>query len=401
VGQKRFVILAVGGVLAMALTIHRSSTEQEAGRSATPATSGPSGDERKGSVFPFLFSVFFASRLFFFAVGTVAASLLPHLLSSAPYREDVSGFDVWGRWDGARYLTIATSGYSLDPQNAAFFPLYPLLIRFLLALFGSFASPVLWGALVSLVASAFAFYFIFEVARELYDERVARIAILCFAFFPTALFLNAVYTEGLFIALSAGSFWAARVKRNFLLGCVLAALAAATRNLGFLLVIPLALEWRRGRLGWRGAYLALVPSGLVAYMAYLWLRFSDPLLFYHAQAEWGRSLGSPKDTAAAAVSQAYSGFGRLLDPGRLFFDQIHEAPARGAQAAVYFVVFALFVFLLVAGVRTLPKGLWLYSLLLLAVPEISPDYHHVMKSAGASRWKLSRCSSSRGTCFRR
>jgi hypothetical protein len=61
-----------------------------------------------------------------------------------------------------------------------------------------------------------------------------------------------VYTEALFVALSAGSFWAAAVRRDLLLAGVLGALAAATRYLGVLLLIPLGCEWLSSRreFGW-------------------------------------------------------------------------------------------------------------------------------------------------------
>jgi hypothetical protein len=53
-----------------------------------------------------------------------------------------------------------------------------------------------------------AFYFIYDIARQEWDERVAKGAILALAFFPTTFFLNATYTESLFLALSASSLWA-------------------------------------------------------------------------------------------------------------------------------------------------------------------------------------------------
>src|ERR671928_98277 len=107
---------------------------------------------------------------------------------------------------------------------------------------------------------------------------------LALAFFPTAFFLNAVYTEALFLALTAGSYWAVRVRRNLLVAGLLGALAAATRNVGVILLVPLSLEWLRNRreFGARGlAGLALVPAGLFGYMALLWGRFGEPLLFSH------------------------------------------------------------------------------------------------------------------------
>ena len=95
----------------------------------------------------------------------------------------------------------------------------------------------------------------------------ARLTVLVLAFFPTSFFLNAVYTESLFLALSAGSLWALRVRQDLLLACLLAGLATATRNVGLFLLVPLALEWAGNRHAyrWRGAYLALAPGGLIVY----------------------------------------------------------------------------------------------------------------------------------------
>jgi hypothetical protein len=95
---------------------------------------------------------------------------------------------------------------------------------------------------LSLLFLPFAFYFIYEIARQGWGERAAKGTILTLAFFPTAFFLNAAYTESLFLALSAGSLWATRVKRNLLLACMLAGLATATRNVGIFLVVPLMLS---------------------------------------------------------------------------------------------------------------------------------------------------------------
>jgi Gpi18-like mannosyltransferase len=64
------------------------------------------------------------------------------------------------------------------------------------------------------VATFFALYFLYRIAEKYYGLKVARATVLTFAFFPTAFFLNAVYTEALFVALSAGSFWAAAVRRD-------------------------------------------------------------------------------------------------------------------------------------------------------------------------------------------
>jgi Gpi18-like mannosyltransferase len=148
-----------------------------------------------------------------------------------------------------------------------------------------------------------ALLFVYRIASDGWGEGTARGAVLALAFFP-AFFLNAAYTESVFLALSAGSVWALRVRRNLLLACVMAGLASATRNVGVFLLVPSMMEWIEGRdrHGWRGAYLALVPSGLLAYMGYLWARFGDAFLFYSAQEYWGRRATGPGASSSTPAS---------------------------------------------------------------------------------------------------
>src|SRR4051812_21274937 len=58
------------------------------------------------------------------------------------------------RWDSVWFLAIANDGYPADdPRRAAFFPLYPLLVR---AAGAIVREPILAGALVSLACFAVA-----------------------------------------------------------------------------------------------------------------------------------------------------------------------------------------------------------------------------------------------------
>ena len=324
------------------------------------------------SVWPFVLLVFGVSRLFFSCVGTLAAMLLPWTRAggmSAP-----PGYmDYWAHWDGAWYLAIAIEGYGFRaPESTVFFPLYPMLVRA-----GTVvgAGPALWGVLVSLTATLFALYFLYQITEKLLDTRVAKAATLAFAFFPTAFFLNAVYTEALFVALSAGSFWAAYVRRNLLLAGILGALAAATRNFGVLLLIPLAYEWLRNRqeFGWRGALgLGIAPVGLLSYMAFLWARFGDPLIFLGQQAYWGRELTNPIATLQKAWVYASEGLKYVLDPATLFLDQ-SPFPALGASNAVNIVFLVLFIVLIGFGFTVLPPGLSVYAFLVTLLPVLTPS----------------------------
>jgi Gpi18-like mannosyltransferase len=126
--------------------------------------------------------------------------------------------------------------------------MYPLLLRSFSAVFGGPLSKEAfsyWGSLLSLLFLPFAFYFIYQIAYEGWDERTAKGTLLALAFFPTTFFLNATYTESLFLALSAGSLWAIRVRKNLLLACILAGLATATRNVAIFLIVPVMFEWTK------------------------------------------------------------------------------------------------------------------------------------------------------------
>ncbi len=65
------------------------------------------------------------------------------------------------------------------------------------------------------------------------------------AFFPMAFFFSAVYSESLFLALSVGCIWQARTGRWAWAG-VLGGLAAAERNSGVMLVVPVVLLFLYG-----------------------------------------------------------------------------------------------------------------------------------------------------------
>jgi hypothetical protein len=333
-------------------------------------------ESRTSTGVAFVLAVYAASRLFYLISGSLLAYLVPTSSFQRVTLDMPSGsMNIWSHWDGEHYVTLAMGGYLNPPDNVspAFFPLYPLLMRSFAELFGGPISKEalsVWGPLISLLFLPFAFYFIYHIALEGWGERVARGTILILAFFPTTFFLNAAYTESLFLALSAGSMWAMRVRKDLLLACVLAGFAAATRNVGIFLVVPLIYEWIKyvERFRWRGVYLLLAPGGLFAYMVYLWVRFGDPLLFYSAQESWGRQATGPLDTASRAWGAAVEGAGRLLDPDLWTHSSLSNVVNQLAGASNFFnlafLVFAAVV--LVAGSRYLPLSLTAYGLLLVA-----------------------------------
>jgi hypothetical protein len=194
-------------------------------------------------------------------------------------------FGTFDQWDAEWFLRIARDGY--DEVSAAFFPLYPAL----LALLGS---SLVWGTLLSLVAAGLGAWCISEIAREKLGVEGARDTVLILALFPTAFVFTAVYSDGLFLLLSAASFLAAERSRPWLAG-VAGGLAVATRSLGLALLPALAyLLWPRSwRESWRLAPLLLLPAALGAYALYLDRELGDAFAFTNAQSsEWERELAT-------------------------------------------------------------------------------------------------------------
>lgn len=306
--------------------------------------------------------------------GALAVLLLPQADPAGDPLGPPGFWGYWANWDGAWYSEIATEGYGeREPASTAFFPLYPMLVKVGTVIGGGTA---FWGVLVSLVSTFFALFFVYRIAEKLYDAGAARAATLCLAFFPTAFFLNAVYTEALFLALTAGTVWAALVRRDFLLAGLFGALAAATRNVGVLLLVPLFFEWARHRreLGPRGALgMALVPSGLAAYAAYLGARFDDPLLFARQQGDyWNREISGPLATLGDAREAAGVGMGYVLDPAALFLGT-DATPALEASNVLNLAFLVFFLFVAFAGFFVLPPGLSVYAALLVLLPVLTPS----------------------------
>ena len=338
------------------------------------------GDKKERDGLVFVALVYAASRLLYLGAGTLFANVVPvgrfqRITADVPF----GTMNLWSHWDGEHYVALAASGYLQPPGNGspAFFPLYPLLIRSFAELFGGPVSPEAlsaWAPIVSLLALPFALFFVYRIAENGWGERAARAAVLALALFPTSFFLNAAYTESLFLALTAGSLWALRVRRHLLLACLLAGLATATRNVGVFLLVPLAYEWLKNarEYRWRVAYLALAPSGLFAYAAYLWWRFGDPLLFYTEQSRWGREATGPLNTLYSALVRGGEGLVRLFSPSLWANPSLGRvADHLGAANNAYNLIFlGLAAALLVAGLKVLPPDLSAYSLLLILPPTL-------------------------------
>lgn len=294
------------------------------------------------------------------------------------------------RWDSVWFLTVARDGYgdAHDHAQAAFFPLYPLLVR---ALGWVVGSPLLAGILLSLACMLVALVLLHRLAALELGERDARGTVLLVAFAPTAVFFSAVYSESLFLLVSVGAFLAARQGRWAWAGAF-AMLAALTRNSGILLLVPLALLFLYGpradraaavaaaaRPGWarlrprhplapQALWLGLAPLGLALWLGWCALALGDAFAPYHAQALWLRHF-EPLGAVDGGVRAAWLGLRQLAHGAepRYFTDNGGD-PFEVAGQSLMLLGFLVFVLLaLVGALRRLPFAYGAYAAVALAM----------------------------------
>lgn len=212
--------------------------------------------------------------------------------------------NMWSRWDAGWYLDVAKSGYryqSGTPNTAAFFPLYPVLIRVIHAVLflpGSDYWFLVSGILLSNISLVVALIYFHALLTIDYAAEVASRAILYLLVFPSSFFLSSVYAESLFLALTIGAFYYAR-KSRWTKACLLAALTTLCRAQGILIVLPLLVEYFQQRdFNFRRVksdmlQFFLIPAALSVFPLYLHAKFGSWRVIFDVQHPWGRHLMWP------------------------------------------------------------------------------------------------------------
>ncbi len=226
------------------------------------------------------------------------------------------------RQDALWFLRIATTGYRSADGSAAFFPLYPLVVRIVSGTLGG--RPLLAATLVSNGSFLGALVVLYDLTVREFGEAVARRTLVYLAIFPTAFFFLAPYSESLFLLLSLLAFRQARRDR-WVTAALAGALAALTRSIGIVIapaLIVMAFERSRsdGTSPWgRAAAGVAVLVGPLAYLGWWGLAHGEALEPLHAQANWQRVGAFPIVTLWRATAMAM-GFLGHPDPGYWIID---------------------------------------------------------------------------------
>jgi hypothetical protein len=286
--------------------------------------------------------------------------------------------DVWARWDSVWFLRIAEDGYGeLEGAAAAFFPLYPALVGVIGRLLAGHY--VLAGILVSLAAALAAFVLFHDLAETKLGADGARRAVVYLALFPMALFLQAVYSEALFLLLTVAAFLLAE-RRRFLGAGLVGGLALLTRPVGFALLPALALiAWRSPERRRALASLAAAPLVFCTYPLYLWAERGDPLAFADAQGVWSRHVSpvGPFGGIWDGLRAGWAGVRQLVSGSHTttYWPAVDGTdPMRVAAVNLESLgFFALFVVLTVVAWRRFGAPYGLFAALSLAIPLSVPS----------------------------
>lgn len=226
------------------------------------------------------------------------------------------------RFDLGYYLQVATHGYwdpkmPVDylpngsrtgyPEAVAFFPLWPKLVGWVSIPFGQTYWHVFYvGIVLANLLALVTFWLLYRLVAERFDDQTARWSVFFLAFNPFTVTFAAGYGEALFIPLTLAVFLLVR-KERWLLAGLAGALTTLTKPNGVLIMILFAVVLVQ-RYGWRDLFTrneigtklkivgsaAMVPLGLLSYIAYLWLKWDDPFAFSRWQTNfWGRTTQWP------------------------------------------------------------------------------------------------------------
>jgi len=213
-----------------------------------------------------------------------------------------SYLEVIANWDGQWYREIATHGYPGElpmvdgkvEQNVwAYYPLYPGLIRIVMAAHVSFGVA---ASIVSLTCAAAAMCLLFRMLDRTAGRFAATMGVVAMCSFPAAVSFQLAYTEGLALLLLLSALWCLREGRYFGLMAATVALSL-TRPIVLPLTLVLAVTWLVRWRSTRSEFLtgdrfrlalatgiSIASFGLWPVIA--WLGTGDPSAFGVSQQAW-------------------------------------------------------------------------------------------------------------------
>jgi len=221
-------------------------------------------------------------------------------------------------YDGAHYLYLSEVGYFKDDPSCAFYPLWPLAIRWLSVFSGG--SHLIAGMFLANISSLAAWAIFHKIVARRFGESVALWALVFLIIFPGSFFYQFIYSEPLFFLLVM-LLWLGLERNRFDLALTGATLLPLSRPVGIFCLLPIGwhllmkrppdwmyrFRWvkseREGIASWEGSATdravntnrkhldyALLSAPLIgwgAYFAFMWISTGNPIEGFQAQRHWG------------------------------------------------------------------------------------------------------------------
>ncbi|HRA48277.1 MAG TPA: glycosyltransferase family 39 protein [Thermomicrobiales bacterium] len=308
-------------------------------------------------------------------------------------------------WDGLWYRMIADEGYAGWTPKAAFWPMFPWMMRAVHDVTGISYDTA--GYIIANLCFLIALILLYQLVRIDFDDRVAAGTLIALAVFPTSFFFRVVYTESPFLMFCVAALLCARTQRWWWAG-VLGALAALTRSYGMFLILPFAvLYWEQyGRnlsrkIPTTFPAIAMPLLGPAIFSWRLHVIHGDWLLWKHVQEQWARYSAKPWDTiywafqerspenaAHAARNPGLGGDGAEWGWLHQLWNQHSWALVSserwrwdvGNSDTLELVCTLLFIGLAIVGLRILPLYMSAFTIPALVVPLFQPSYVHTLMS---------------------
>lgn len=197
-------------------------------------------------------------------------------------------FSIWGYlWDSEHYLSISQNGYKFPQQ--AFFPGYPVILKIISSIFSTevavkLNSFLLLPTLIQLKKL---------MLKMNLESKLINMSIIGFLCLPTAFFLQANYTETIYILISAwglNNLMSSNYYKAILAGFFLSFIRISSVLYSSILFKKIYFDKKLPN-GLKTKLLTILPTtffGVLLYFYYLHIQFNDAGLFFSAQKLWGR-----------------------------------------------------------------------------------------------------------------
>lgn len=267
-------------------------------------------------------------------------------------------------FDGEYYVKIAQQGYK-DLYSEAFFPLYPLLIRF-------FSFNLLPEELVGIVISNVFIFLSLKIfvtlSKKIVGNLASNYALLALIAFPSAFYFVNIYTESLFLFLSLMCFWQLEEKKYFKAG-LMCMLATACRLNGVFLFLAFLVKWieEKRYLKLRTEDLVgiiIAPLGLLSYMTYLYEKFSDPFYFSTVQKYFG----------ANRITENFVVFPQVVYRYLKMLVSLDVASPTYFVVTTEFLIAIMFLFLLLYSWKKIPTHYFVFYLFSYLTPTLTGTF---------------------------